>query len=228
MSEYHLLTDNPREYFTNIVHNPYSGGWGNFFGSIDSYWNDLKGNVVVKLLSIFDILSFGHYYVNVIFYCFISLFGPVAFYKVMRDVFPGKNLPLVLACFFIPSFIYWTSGIHKEGLLFLGISIIVYHLYFGWKEKKYSVKRWLGILSGLVILFVFRNFLMMLVVPAIFAWFIAARMPRYALATFLSVYLLFGVAFFTMRYIDRRLDFPQIVVNKQQSFFWQEAFQPFR
>ena len=65
---------------------------GSFFASSDSYWNDLKSNVFIKLLSIFDIFSFGHYYVNVIFYSFITLFGPLAFYKVMNDVFPKKRM----------------------------------------------------------------------------------------------------------------------------------------
>ncbi len=61
----------PQYYLTNLFRDPYPDGVGNFFGSSDSYWNDLKGNIFVKLLSIFDILSFGHYYVNIIFFSFI-------------------------------------------------------------------------------------------------------------------------------------------------------------
>ena len=218
MIEYQTLGTDPHLYFTNIFSNPYPGGWGNFFGSTDSFWNNLKGNIFVKLLSIFDILSFGHYYINVIFYSFISMFGPMAIFRVMNDIFPGKKLAVLLATFFIPSFIYWTSGLHKEGLIFLGVSMIIYHLYFGWKQGKYTVSRWLGIIGGLLILFVLRNFLMLLVLPAIVAWLIASRRPNYSLAIFTSVYLLFGVLFFTLRYVDKRFDFPQAVVDKQQAF----------
>lgn len=216
--EYQILRTDPHQYFTNLFYNHYPGGWGNFFASSDSYWNDLKGNVFVKLLSVFDMLSFGHYYVNVIFYSFISLYGPIAIIRVMNDVFPGKRLAVLLATFFIPSFIYWTSGIHKEGLIFLGVSLIIYHLYFGWKENKYTLTRWLGVLCGLAILFILRNFLMLLVVPAIIAWLLACRWPKYPLAIFTSVYLLFGILFFTLRYVDHRFDFPQAVVDKQQAF----------
>jgi hypothetical protein len=216
--EYQTLRSDPNLYFSNLFFNPYPVGWGDFFGSSDSYWNNLKGNVFVKLLSIFDILSFGHYYINVIFYSFITLFGPIAFFRVMNDVFPGKRLAVLLATFFIPSFIYWTSGVHKEGLIFLGISLIIYHLYFGWKEKKYTLTRWLGVLLGLAILFILRNFLMLLVIPAVIAWLLASRWPKYGLAIFTSIYLIFTILFFTVRYIDKRLDFPQAVVNKQQAF----------
>ena len=118
INEYRLLTTNPHEYFTNMFYTPYPNGFEKFFASSDSYWNDLQGNVFVKLLSIFDFFSFVHYYVNVIFYAFISMFGPVALFRVMSDVYPGKRLQVLLAAFFIPSFVYWTSGLHKEGLIF--------------------------------------------------------------------------------------------------------------
>jgi hypothetical protein len=218
MAEYQLLSSNPHEYLTNIFHNPYPDGMGNFFSSTDSYWNDLKANIFVKFLSIFDILSFGYYYVNVIFYSFISLIGPIAIYRVMNDIFPQKKLLVLLSAFLVPSFIYWTSGIHKEGLLFVGISLIIFHLYFGWKEKKFTLKRWLAIFLGILILLVLRNFLVILIVPAVAAWLLVCRWPKYGLAIFASVYLFFGVLFFTARYIDPRFNFPQAVVNKQKDF----------
>lgn len=216
--EYHILLTKPHDYFTNIFYTPYPHGFENLFGSSDSYWNDLKGNIFVKLLSLFDILSFGHYYVNVIFYSFITLFGPVALFRVMADIFPKRKFLVLLVAFFMPSFLYWTSGLHKEGLIFLGLSLIIYHLYFGWKEGRYPLKRWLGILFGMVILFILRNFLLLLVVPAIIAWLLAGRSPKYGLAIFAGVYLFFGLMFFTARYINSKFDFPLAVVEKQQAF----------
>jgi hypothetical protein len=218
IQEYHLLFNNPHEYFTNLFRDPYNTGISKFLESNDSYWNDLKGNLFIKILSIFNILSFGYYYVNVIFYSFITLFGAIAIYRVMIDVFPGKKLVILLATFMVPSFLYWTSGLHKEGLIFTGISIIIYAIYFGTKEKKFSIKRILSVIAGLLILLTLRNFLIIIIIPAIMAWLIANRRPKYGLAIFTSLYLLFGILFFTIRYINPKLDFPQAVVNKQQEF----------
>jgi hypothetical protein len=218
IQEYHLLYNNPHEYFTNLFRDPYEGGILKFFDSNDSYWNDLKGNVLIKLFSVFNIFSFGSYYVNVIFYAFITLFGAVAIYKVMDDVFPGKKITVLLATFMVPSFLYWTSGLHKEGLIFTGISLIIYVIYFGYKEKRFGIKRILLLLTGLIMLLVFRNFLLVLIIPAVIAWMLANQRPRYGLAIFASVYLLFGILFFTARYVIPRFDFPQAVVDKQQAF----------
>jgi len=219
LMEYRLLISDPNDYFTNLFHDPYNNdGLDGFFSSKDSYWNDLKLNVFIKFLSVFNVFSFGHYYVNVIFYAFISLFGPVAFYRVVTDVFPGQKNLLLPAVFFIPSFFYWSSGIHKEGLIFVGISLVIFHVYFGNKEDKPGLKRWLGVFTGLFILFLLRNFVLVIILPAILAWTVANRWPRYGFTCFAAVYLFCSVAFFTLRYIDPRLDFPGAVVNKQQAF----------
>ena len=217
--EFQLLETNPREYFTNLFNDPYNkGGIDNFFGSQNSYWNDLKSNVFIKFLSIFDIFSFGQYYVNVVFYSFISLFGPMAIYRVMVDVFPNQKSIILLTTFFVPSFFYWSSGIHKEGLIFAGIALIIYHIYFGNKEKRFGVNRWLGIILGLFILLLLRNFILVIIIPSAIAWILANRWPKYGLVCFGAIYLFCTIAFFTLRYIDTRFDFPQAVVSKQQAF----------
>jgi hypothetical protein len=223
IDEYHLLYNNPGEYFTNLFRNPYEDGILKFFGSSDSYWNDLKGNILIKILSIFNIFSLGSYYVNVIFYSFITLFGAVAFYRVMDDVFPGRKLAILLATFFIPSFLYWTSGLHKEGLIFTGISLVMYSIYFGMKEKKFSFKRFLLLLLGLLLLLALRNFILVIIIPAIVAWVLANRRPKKGLAVFATVYLVFAILFFTTRYVFPKLDFPQAVVDKQQAFIQLKA-----
>ena len=66
IQEYHLLYSHPGEYFTNLFMDPYKSGVSKFFDTTDSYWSDLKGNMFIKILSIFNIFSFGNYYVNVI------------------------------------------------------------------------------------------------------------------------------------------------------------------
>jgi hypothetical protein len=215
--EYKLMGTNPSEYFSNLFHNPYDNGLSNFFGSFNSYWNDLKKNIFVKMLSVFNIFSFGNYYSNVIFYSFLSFFGPVAFFKVMNHVFPGRKMVILVATFLVPSFLYWTSGIHKEGLLFVGLSLIIYHLYFGWKNGM-KARNWFGIFGGIFLLLIFRNFLMVLIIPGIITWFIAQRYQRHGLTVFFGLYSLFAIVFFTGKYIHPKLDFPQAVVDKQQAF----------
>ena len=218
VDEYKLLFHNPSEYFTNIFQSGYENKFGGFFDSSESWWNDLKGNLFIKVLSLFNIFSFGNYYVNVIFYSFFTLFGPIAFFRVMNDVFPGKKMQIIFSAFLIPSFLYWTSGIHKDGLVFMAISLIIYNFYFALKEENFSRKRIIIIAISLLIVLAFRNFIFALLLPALIAWYYSYQKSKRGILTYVVVYSFFSLIFFSAKYISPILDFPQAVVNKQEAF----------
>ena len=218
IKEYQVLKTNPSEFFSSLFRNTYESGYSNFLMSENSWWNDLKANFFIKILALFNLLSFGNYYINVIFYSFLSLFGPVAVYRVMQDVYPRRKIAVLLATFLIPSFLYWTSGLHKDGLIFVGIALAVYHIYFGLKEKSFPIYRILLILFGLLIVLGLRNFLIVPLVPAIFAWIVANKLKFKPVITFSILYLVFIVFFFTAKYIHPKLDFAEAVTIKQQEF----------
>jgi hypothetical protein len=136
----------------------------------------------------------------------------------MKDAVPANPIVLFLSCFLLPSFIYWTSGIHKDGLVFLGFALIIFNFYFGLKNKKFSAQRIILILLGLFVLLILRNYLLAIILPALTAWFIADRIKRKPLLVFSAVYLFSAIAFFSFKYVSPKLDFPAAVVSKQQSF----------
>ena len=218
LEETKLLYHHPQEYLNNFLYSGYENKYGSFLGSENSWWNDLKSNMFVKILSVFNIFSFGNYYINVIFYSFISLLGPIAYFRVMNDVFPGKKLQVILATFLIPSFAYWTSGIHKDGLVFMSLGLIVYHFYFGLKEKVFSWTRVVVIFLCLMVIMVFRNYILVILIPALIAWYIANRYPQRVVLVFFSVYLFCSILFFSLKYLSPALDLPMAVLNKQKAF----------
>jgi hypothetical protein len=142
----------------------------------------------------------------------------VAMYRVFTDVFPGKKIQVLIATFLIPSFAYWTSGIHKDGLVFMAISLVIYHVYFSLKEKRFKRSRIFPLLASFIIILSFRNFLFVILVPAITAWTLAYHYPKKNALIFIATYLASAILFFSLRYIFPALDFPQAVVNKQKAF----------
>src|SRR5207247_1964971 len=91
-----LLFQSPSEYFLNLFQSGYENRYGGFFASDYSWWNDLKSNMFIKFLSILNVFSFGNYYVNVIFYSFITFIGPIALYWVFSVIFYFSNYFVVI------------------------------------------------------------------------------------------------------------------------------------
>jgi hypothetical protein len=218
LQEYQLLVSHPLDFVTSFFHSGNKEAYTNFLSSHNSWWNDAKANFIVKIMAVFDLFSFCNYYVNVIFYSFLSLFGPMAFYKVMKDVFPSKKAPVLVATFLVPSFLYWTSGLHKEGLIFTGLALMIYHFYFGFKEKRFPLYRILLILLGFILVMILRIFLILPLLPPLIAWLLCYKIKRKPLIIYTAVFVLFVTLFFTAKYFIPGVDLAQSVVTKQQEF----------
>jgi hypothetical protein len=219
LEEKKLLLSDPAEFVASLFRSGYADNkYGKFLSVDNSWWNDLDVNFFNKMLAVLDVFSAGNYYINVIFYSFLTLAGPIAIYRVMADVFPTKKLTILLSTFLLLSFIYWTSGIHKDGLVFTGLAFIIYCFYFGLKQNRFTLWRWVVIAGSLLLVLVLRNFLVLFLVPACIAWALAHKTGKRPILTFAAVYLFCTILFFTAKYIHPSLDFPQSVVDRQQAF----------
>lgn len=213
-----LLLEDPARYFGSIFDNPEHKLYRHLFSPVNSYWKDLKHNYMVRLVSVFNLLSGSRYYVNVIFYSFLTFFGPVAFLRIMNDVFPGKLKLLTIGTFLIPSFLFWTSGIHKDGLVFTLLTLAAFLFHFSLKKERMGWKNML--LIGLLILLIFpvRNHIVLAAVPGFTAWWLAERYFKQKWIAFAIVTIIGVSLFFTSKYFHPRADLPISIVLRQKDF----------
>jgi hypothetical protein len=218
IAEYHLLFHHTTEYFTNIFHSNYNNNYSGFLSSSDSYWNDTRSNLIEKMLSVFDIFSRMNFFINSLFYNFLIFFGTVALYKVFIKIFPFNRIVLIACIFLLPSVIYFSSAIHRDGLIYLSLSMVIYHLYFMMNNRNFSWKRILIILFFLCLILLLRNFVFITLFPALIAWILAEKKPKYALSIFLGIYLFISALFFLSGSISPAFDLPAHVSSRQIAF----------
>lgn len=191
---------------------------GNLFAGENSYWNDLKNNIIIKLMAIFNVFTGTNYFANLVCFNFLYFFGPVAFYRMMHTAYTTKKTVLIFPVFFIPSFLFWCSGMHKEGLIFSTLSLAVYAFYAMLQQKKRHWKYAVIFFVSLVALFALRNFIVLLLIPAFTAWLISNRFASYKWLVFLGVYVAVITIFFSAKYFYDPFDFPQYIIAKQSEF----------
>ncbi len=218
VNEFHLLFSHPKDYVLNIFHDDYNNDYSGFLDTTDSYWNVLRSKIMAKLLSIFDIFSGCNYYINTIFYNFLVFFGFVAIFRIYNSIYTNKHKLLLISVFLLPSLLYFTSGIHKDGLIFLGIAITSYNVHLMLNENRFILKRILFIVIGLAIIFLLRNFVLITLIPALVAWWAAAKNNKYIVQTFAAIYISFTIIFFSLHLIGPRADLPRYVSERQIQF----------
>ena len=217
IEEYHLLFQNPAGYFTDIFHSNH-GSYGRFLESSDSYWNDTRSFIIVKMLSVFNIFSGTQFFINSLFYNFFIFWGTVALFRVFIRVFPSMPTALIIGIFLLPSVIYFSSAIHRDGLIYLSLSMIIYHLYGMLHSRKYTVRPILIIVLYLLVILLLRNFVFIILVPALIGWILAERMPKKALAVFASVYAVTILSFFLTGLLPEGLNLPAHFATRQRDF----------
>lgn len=215
--EYQLLFTNPKGYFTNLFYTGYSYGYHGILQTQNSFWNDLKDNLIIKLVSVLHIFSGGNYYINVVLYNFIIFFGGIGLYRVFKQVYQASKLLTVVAVFLLPSVLFFGSTIHKDGLVMALTGVVVFNM---WQllQIGFTFKRFFFIFLSLLLIFFFRNFVVMALLPALAAWVIAQKKHISPFKTFLPVYAATVLLFFTIQYLLPSVNLQAYMVQKQADF----------
>ncbi len=214
--EYHLLFNNPKEYLLNVFHDKVS--YSGLFDITDSFWNNLRSNIIIKLLSVFDILSNCNYFINTVFYNFLVFFASVSLYRIFIQIFPSRKNTLLITMFLLPSCLYFTSGLHRDGLVFLALGIVCLNMYNILKKDGFAVSRLIYIFCGLLLIFLLRNFIFITLLPALTAWIIVGKKQKFIFPIFAMVYIFFILMFFSLKFIHPKLDLPEYVSSRQLTF----------
>ncbi|MEO8416032.1 MAG: hypothetical protein ABI472_20395 [Ginsengibacter sp.] len=218
IEEYQLLFRNTTEYFTNIFQSNHTNSYGGFLESSDSYWNDTRSNLIIKMLSVFNIFSRMNYFINSLFYNFLIFFGTVALYKVYIRMFPFYKFVLIGCIFLLPSLVFFSSSVHRDGLVFLSLSMVIYHLFFMMRPKHFSWKKVSIVLLFLGLILLLRNFVFIALLPALIALIAAEQKPTYAFIIFSGIYIFIAISFFCSGLLPAAFNLPAHVSIRQIAF----------
>ena len=216
--EYQLLFTQPGKYFTKLFTSNYNDSFSGVFSSYNSYWNDLRTYLIVKLVSVFNIFSRGDYYINSLFFNFLVFFGHIILYRLFIKLYPARRLLVIIGCFLLPSTLYFSSGIHKDGIVFLLLAMLIYCVYQSVLKNRFTLKRLVLIIICLGFLFLIRSFIFLALMPALFAWILVAKTKWPAASTFAAVYLVTGLLFFNINSIVSTIKPLEIITKKQTEY----------
>ena len=215
--EYQLMLSDPKRFFTEIFISPYQNGYDGFFSSVGSYWNDLKNTLIGKLLAGCNIFSRGNYYINSIFFNFIGFMGHVALYRVFADIYKHKKWQVIIGCFLLPSTLYFSSGIHKDLIVFSMLGLYSYALYFPF-QNKLSVKYLVTLFLTFIVLLFIRNFVAIAIILPTIAFIISNKKKWNTLAVFVSVYSIAFLMLLLLQFIRPSFQPLKIITQRQQDF----------
>ncbi len=116
------------------------------------YFNDENNYMVTKIVAVLSFLTFGKYMVINLFFSMISFSGVWRLYRFFYEQYPHLHKQLAIAILYLPTFVFWSSGILKDPICTGAIGWLTYALYEMFYKKK-------AVLKNTIIIFIAGYFL---------------------------------------------------------------------
>ena len=210
------LLHQPKLFFSEFWFNQYNNN-GGFFTGVNSFWNDLKTTVFVKFLAVLNLFSGNNYFINLLFFNLIVFSACIALYKLINQIFKVNKYLLIITTFLLPGFLFWSSGLHKDGIAF---SAIVFAFYFFYKLlfNRFNKKYFLGFCCSFFVLFLLRNYVLLAIIPVLFAWWLTVKFYKFKYIIFVGTILSCLTTFFFSSKIHFTNSISNSVVQKHNEF----------
>ncbi|MEM7102368.1 MAG: hypothetical protein AAF502_04480 [Bacteroidota bacterium] len=180
------------------------------------YWDHSGFFNIARLHAIIRPLTFGYYSVHITFMAFFMMIGSLHFFRLLKDQDNYSKWPVLSVVFLMPSLLFWTGGFHKDGFVYLGIGIVLYHVHRYVQIPK--IKHLLFLFLGLWIIALVRPFQLALVLPPLLLAVSVLKWKGKVFWKFAVGYLLLPALAILLSSVIEGFDILEILVARQHAF----------
>ncbi len=134
------------------------------------FLNDSSSYFVIRIAALFDLLTFSTYSATAVLFALISFGGGWALFTYMCRLKPSVHGWIAMAVLFIPSVVFWGSGLMKDTLTFACLGFLTYALGNIY-EKRNVVSSLLLLTVGVFVIFSIKKYILFCFLPAAMIWF---------------------------------------------------------
>lgn len=121
--------------------------------------------MVVRIVAMLSFIAFSKYLVLNLMFSMIAFSGAWRLYRFFYEQYPHLHKQFAIAILYLPTFVFWTSGILKDPLCIAAIGWITYSLYETFYKKKNLIINAAIILLFGYLLYVIKVYILISYVP---------------------------------------------------------------
>ncbi len=189
----------------------------NLYVQAGSYWADRGTFQLIRMIALFQIFTCKGFWASIVWFNFTTMIGQLALYKTFSKLFPEKKLMILIAIFLVPETLFWTSGIHKDGVIlcFMGLLFMCAADFLA--KKLNWLKVIIGLFSSLVLISL-RGYDFWLMLPGFFALLLIRRFKVNSFLSFVISYTAFITSILLINAALPDLYIFDTLVTKQKQF----------
>ena len=131
-----------------------------------------------KLLSPFLFIAFKSYLVSTVILSWFSFIGTWKLFKVLVRYYPNLEKRMAFSILFVPSVLFWGSGISKDTFTFAAVCWFIVGLDGVFISKISRVRNAVILLLAAYVLISIKPYILISLLPGAFVWILYARIAR--------------------------------------------------
>jgi hypothetical protein len=205
--KYH--TYGSRQIWNAIIDSPYDGFdllfstelKGNFYKYTNTLtiYRDKPSFFVARIAAIFDLFTFSSYMGTAVLFAVTSFSGIWMLFTTFYQRYPHLHRWLALGVLFIPSIVFWGSGILKDSLTIACVGMVTFAVNRLFIQRKLSVSSVLLFAVPFFVIFSIKKYVLLCLTPALVVWVVAYSLYQMRSKMF-KILLLPGISIFALAF----------------------------
>jgi len=135
------------------------------------YYRDPRSFLVVKIVAVIDLLTFHTYGATALFFAAFSFSGLWAMYLAVAKMYKNNERWLAIAILFVPSVIFWGSGILKDTITLGALGWLTYASIGLIDKGQYKNPLiWILTIASSYLIYNIKSYILISFLPTAFVW----------------------------------------------------------
>jgi hypothetical protein len=152
--------------FSNGVHNPETYAWSAKIW----YFRDQQSFFVIRVASVFDLLTFSSYSGTAVLFAVVSFIGAWLMYRTFYMMYPTFHRWLAFSCLFVPTVFFWGSGIFKDTITLAALGVATYGIYRLAIERRFRLWYVAAVIICCWVIYSIKIYILLCFLPAVLLW----------------------------------------------------------
>lgn len=175
------------EFDQSLLRNPLNQG---YFRAENNY-------MVTRLVTVFSFFSLGKYLILNLVFSMVAYSGVWRLYRFFYEQYPHLHKQLAIAILYLPTFVFWSSGILKDSICISALGWLTYSLYELLYKKKNLITNFCIIALAGYMLSVLKVYILVSYLPFFFLFLVLKNMSLLK-SKFAKVFIVLGLVFGSM------------------------------
>ena len=141
-------------------------------------FGDAKTRTVIKLLVPFLLIGGKSYFITTVLISIFTYGGLWRLYRMFTSYFPRESGHLAIGILFMPSVIFWGSGILKDSFTLAATCYFIVATNLIISRKGNTILRWLILIASGYVIISIKPYILIILLPGTMVWFFYSKIKK--------------------------------------------------